>query len=148
MPLLSGTQQAEDEMIEVEMELASANEQFLCDWGRESLKAAVPGLNDMLNRLAVLNGVLIGGAVLWVEKGLMPTWARAAFVFCLIFSLTFAVFGAYPKGRIVNVNDPDDVWEFEKSSLERKKAALWWTGFALLAGCITALVGIVVSATT
>jgi len=123
-------------------EPVSANDKFFLAWGLESLKGSVPALNDSLQKIVVLDTALIGGGLVGVKEGVLLHWWALVTLLILVVSLVAALYGAFPRGRNVNLLDPDDIKNNEYEAINRKYCALRIAFIALAVGLFIAVVSL------
>lgn len=116
-------------------------EKFLLSVGRESFRQTVTSLNDVLQRLIVLDTALLGGFV-GIKELPMPDWARLLAALGFVVSLGLAFFGVYPAKWGARLNDPVAIKEIEVAIANRKAGLLRWSAGSLIAGFVLGLAGI------
>lgn len=129
--------------LEVKSYPLSAKEQFFLTWGLESLKGTVPALNDTLQRIILLDTALIGGGFVVVKEGVLPHWWAIITLLLLISSLTAALWGIFPRGRSVNLLDPEDIQANEYGAINRKTRMLRVSFIALVIALLIAVLSLV-----
>ncbi len=134
---------AEDpEVIECESEVASEEDVFYKEWGKESLKRSLPFVNDVLQRLLTLNTTLIAGSFLLRDDALAAVW-RIGAAFCFLTSLTLCLLGMLPYARAFSVYAPREVQKHTEAALRVKRRWLSAAAFALVLGFLVAIGGLV-----
>lgn len=130
--------------IRVQSRLASARDQFLLQWGRESLKQSVPAINDVLAKLLPLLAALFGGALVVIEKSVVTSNCGVVVLVLLLLSLCAVLAGLYPRRWGVG-SDLDNVLTVELRAADRK-ALFLRIAFALLAlAFVAVIIGVLVA---
>jgi hypothetical protein len=118
-------------------------DKFFLTWGPESLKQSVPALNDVLGKLITLNSALIGGGFVGAKGEVLPFgWTVAAIGF-LIVSLVASLWGIYPRGWDVNLNNPNEIRAAEYGAIRRKSYCLATAFGALVVAFLLVFAGVI-----
>lgn len=134
----------EDEVIEVECEALTYKEEFFLEWGLESLKGTAPAINDALQRIVVLDTALIGGGFVAAKGDVLPFWGAVLTLLVLVVSLVASLWGIYPRGRDVNLLDPDDIQANEYDAINRKARMLRIAFIAIAGAFLVAIASLVI----
>jgi hypothetical protein len=116
---------------------------FYVEWAKESLKATIPFMNDMLYKFTLLNVALLGGGLAFVGEETIGTGAKSVMILCFLVSLIFSLYGLRPYTGEVNLYRADIVMRHKHEVAESKRRVLDVAGFFLAAGFVVALIGLV-----
>ncbi len=131
--------------IRVEAMPGTPSDGFYLDRGQEMRRQTLPLLNDVLQKLIVLNTALLGIFVGIKEIPLSPSMRVAAIV-CFLGSLTLAFFGVYPREWVLVLDDPTGIREQEDASIKTKSSYLRFAAFSLVIGFVFGAIGFVAAA--
>jgi hypothetical protein len=112
-------------------ELATAREQFLLEWGRETWKKSGEQAASSLQRLVTLNTALLGGTLAFPQGIQMHPgfrWTAAAW---FLVSLAFAIYHGIAQTEPVDIDDPYAIEAYK----ERLTAERVWAN-RIAAGCL------------
>lgn len=133
-----------EEVIVVQGEYPSSEEQFYYQWGEETEKAIPGQLLDTLKQLVTLNTALIGGSLVGLREDLMPAGCRLVVVGFFILSLLAAMVGIVPGVQtFVPYNQPAAVRDHKQAVVARRASLIRAAAMFLIAGFAAVFVGLV-----
>jgi hypothetical protein len=145
---VSALQTADEDRDEVVYtgEIATADEQFLLEWARESWKKSLEQLAGGLQRLVTLNTALLGGSLVFPKDDLMHPAFRWFAAGCFLASLIVSLYFSIPVSRDVNICDPPAIALHKAALAWNRRTALALASYALGGGLSLAVVGAVLKA--
>jgi hypothetical protein len=132
---------SQSEQLMIQSRKATEWESFYRSIGRDSFKNAVPLLNDVLQKLIVLDTALVGGFV-GIKELPIPEWARLLAALGVFISLGFAFYGIYPVSWEPNLDSLREIHDCEVKISNRKSTYLRCSAIALLVGLALGLAGV------
>lgn len=119
--------------------IATAEEVFLLDWGRESWKKSVEQLSAGLQRMVTFNVALLGGSLAFLKDDVLPNPWKLVAMFLFFVSLSVALYGSTPWTEVVRIRDPRSVEAYKERlgaarlKLLKLASACLWLGLAVAA---------------
>ena len=127
----------------VQVESASDDDTALVDWGRELFKSSVTVANDVLKQVITICSALLTAAVGFLDKtGVARPWQVLVFAL-LLAPLVLAFQALVPAAAMVDVRDPNELRKFRDEILRKKRRALRWVTWLLVAAFACAMLGVI-----
>jgi hypothetical protein len=127
----------------VQVESASEDDTFLVDWGRELFSSSVTLANDVLKQVITICSVLLTAAVGFLDKtGVARGWQVLVFAL-LLAPLVLAFHGLVPAQAVVDMRDVDELRKFRDDILRKKRRALRWVTWLLVAAFSCAMLAVI-----
>lgn len=117
----------------------TSEEIFYQEWGRETLKANIGIVTDVLKQLITINVALLGGGAAFLQSSDVGTAPRALILFAFFVGLISSLFGVIPTESKVDWRVPEEV------KIHKSRALSWKRGFLSVSAGFTVL-GLLVAA--
>jgi ribose/xylose/arabinose/galactoside ABC-type transport system permease subunit len=109
-------------------------DEFYLDWGQETVKNNISLVNDVLKQCVSINGLLLGGSILFIEQTRIDGSVRVVIVLCFVASLASAFFGVLPfKGNVI-LERPSEIKLHKAAALSHKMKWLLASAALLIIG--------------
>ncbi len=96
----------------------SKEQEFLLEWGRESLKNNLSLINEALSKLITLNAAFAGGAI--VQKAITAPLMKAMLTGGFLIAMAIAFLGYLPYKGAVNLKSPTEIKQHKERALRFK----------------------------
>ena len=127
----------------VHVESATEDDTFLVDWGRELFTSSVTLANDVLKQVITICSALLTAAVGFLDKtGAARGWQVLVFAL-LLAPLVLAFHGLVPSQAVVDMRDADELRKFRDDILRKKRRALRWVTWLLVAAFACAMLAVI-----
>lgn len=116
----------------------AANERAVIDWEEESFRQTLPRLTDALQKLAAVEGALVGASLSLLKDDVMEPKGRLLVAGLFLAALALALGGMIPARRLAG-GRAADVLAKAAASADRKWICLTVSAAFVLAGFVAAV---------
>lgn len=128
------------EYVAVESRACTAEEEYFLKLDEESVRQAIPRLNDALARLLTLATALAGGTLGLLKDDVCSGWGRVGAALCFFLAVLVAAYGVVPFQR-TRLSTPEEIADALDAARLHKRRLMLVTLAALMAGLFVALLG-------
>jgi hypothetical protein len=100
----------------VETRLPTPRETLYLGMADDSIKQAVPRLNESLSRLITLGTAMAGGALVFLKNDACTQWGRLVAMVSFFFALASAIYGSIPHAVEMKYEVPGIEEAFDKAA--------------------------------
>ncbi|MFO0937678.1 MAG: hypothetical protein U0798_14320 [Gemmataceae bacterium] len=123
--------------------LATPDETFYAERGKQYFLQAIPTLNDVLGKLLTLATALAGGGLVIGNGTVISKPVGVVVVFLFIISIVFSLVGLWPNFREMDKFSTDEIRNFTRHLIQRKRLMLSLAGICIVTGLVIALIGMI-----
>ncbi len=133
------TQSDEEELVSIE---PTADDLFYTNWARNVYEGRWKFVADSLRELVVVNTVLFGGSLAFLDEKVLHQGFRTPVVICFLISLIISLHGMVPVRRVFDLTSVPQAKANYRRSLNRKGWSVQACFGFLVLGLVLVMIGV------